>query len=232
MNPTRTTAWKQLQEHYKDTKDIHLKALFSDNPKRGEEFTIQFNDLYVDYSKNRIDHKTVDLLVELANEIGLKKAIDAYFDGGVINATENRAVQHMALRDNKKDKIIINNENLKPEIDAVKLKIKDFCQKIINGSHKGYSGKAIQNVVNIGIGGSDLGPVMVTEALSFYKNYLKVHYLSNVDGDHIFEKLKDLDPETTLFIVVSKTFTTQETISNANTAVSYTHLTLPTTPYV
>jgi len=172
----------------------------------------------VDFSKNRIDETTLKLLLDLAEEVGLKKAISSYYDGDTINATEGRAVQHMALRAPKTDTIVIDGENVVPEVDAVKQKIKDFCDKVISGAHKGYTGKAITDIVNIGIGGSDLGPVMITEALEYYKNHLKVHFVSNVDGDHIHQNLKNFDPETTLFVVVSKTFSTQETLSNATTA--------------
>ena len=158
------------------------------------------------------------LLVDLAEEVGLKDAISSYYNGDAINATEGRAVQHMALRAPKTDTILIDGANVVPEVDAVKQKIKGFCDKVISGAHKGYTGKSITDIVNIGIGGSDLGPVMITEALEYYKNHLKVHFISNVDGDHIHQNLKNFDPETTLFVVVSKTFSTQETLSNATTA--------------
>ena len=156
--------------------------------------------------------------MDLAKEVKLDDAISSYFKGDAINATEGRAVQHMALRAPKSDTITIDGQNVVTEVDAVKQKIKVFCDKVISGSHKGYTGKAITDIVNIGIGGSDLGPVMITEALEYYKNHLKVHFISNVDGDHIHQNLKNFDPETTLFVVVSKTFSTQETLSNATTA--------------
>lgn len=179
---------------------------------------MQWQDFYVDYSKNRIDNTTIKLLLDLAEEVDLKSAIKSYFGGEPINATEGRAVQHMALRAPKDKAVTIDGANVIPEVTAVKQKIKTFCDKVISGAHKGYTGKAITDIVNIGIGGSDLGPVMITEALEFYKNHLKVHFISNVDGDHIHQNLKKFDPETTLFVVVSKTFSTQETLSNATTA--------------
>ena len=220
-NPTQTNAWKSLQAHYNDIKDKHLKTLFKEDPDRGSSFNIEWNDFFIDYSKNRVDQTTINLLIELSKEVGLKESIDAYFEGKTINATEQRAVQHMALRNSSDPKILIDNENIIDDIKQVKQKIKGFTEKIINGSHKGYTGKKITDIVNIGIGGSDLGPVMITEALEFYKNHLKVHFISNVDGDHIHQNLKNYDPETTLFVIVSKTFTTQETLSNATTARSW-----------
>lgn len=218
QNPTQTKAWKALQDHFKATQNTHLKELFASDKKRGEKLNIKWKDFYVDFSKNRIDETTLKLLLDLAEQVGLKKAISSYYDGDTINATEGRAVQHMALRAPNTDTIVIDGENVVPEVDAVKQKIKGFCDKVISGAHKGYTGKAITDIVNIGIGGSDLGPVMITEALEYYKNHLKVHFVSNVDGDHIHQNLKNFDPETTLFVVVSKTFSTQETLSNATTA--------------
>ena len=210
INPTTTAAWKALETHYKETKDTLLVDLFKDGD-RAAAFTIMWDSLYVDYSKNRITTQTRDLLVQLAEEVGLKEAIDSYFGGDAINATEDRAVMHTALRDEKK------NAFAKDEVDDVKKSIELFTEKVISGSHKGATGKQITDIVNIGIGGSDLGPVMVVEALQYYKNHLTTHFISNVDGDHVMETIKDLDPETTLFVIVSKTFTTQETLTNATT---------------
>jgi glucose-6-phosphate isomerase len=217
INPTTTKAWKKLSAHFSEVKDIHLKDYFKLNPTRKEEFKITFNDLIVDYSKNRINQETIDLLIELANESDLKDAIQKYFSGDIINVTENRAVLHTALRDSSSEKILVDSINIKPEINNALDKIKQFSEKIISGQWKGFTNKSITDIVNIGIGGSDLGPDMIVESLKFYKNHLNTHFVSNVDGDHVSETLKNLNPETTLFVVVSKTFTTQETITNANT---------------
>lgn len=209
-NPTQTQAWKQLQNHFQDIKDTHLRDFFKDS-NRASDFTIHWEDFLVDYSKHRIDATTRKLLVDLANEVDLKAAIDSYYGGESINATEGRAVMHTALRDKN------TNAFAKAEVEKAKASIKDFTAKIISGTHKGATGKAITDVVNIGIGGSDLGPVMIVEALQYYKNHLNTRFISNVDGDHVMESLKGLNPETTLFVIVSKTFTTQETLSNATT---------------
>ncbi len=187
-------------------------------PNRVDNLSISWNDFLVDYSKNRINTTTKELLIELAKEVGLEKAISAYFNGSTINATEKRAVQHVALRRPSSEKTVIGGKDYSNEIEAVKAKIKAFSEKVISGAHKGYSNKPIDTIVNIGIGGSDLGPVMVTESLAYYRNKLDLHYISNVDGDHVHQTLKKLNPETTLFIVVSKSFGTQETLSNAMTA--------------
>ncbi|WP_228236435.1 glucose-6-phosphate isomerase [Allomuricauda sp. M10] len=217
INPTTTNAWKKLQAHYQETKDKHLRELFETDANRGEKFSLVWKDFLVDYSKNRITDKTLSLLLELAEEVGLKSSIKSYFEGEPINQTEGRAVLHTALRATKDEKIFVDGENIVDEVYAVREKIKTFSQAIISGEKKGYTGKPFTDVVNIGIGGSDLGPVMVVEALKFYKNHLKTHFVSNVDGDHVYEVLKELNPETTLFVIVSKTFTTQETLSNALT---------------
>ncbi|MEP0264819.1 glucose-6-phosphate isomerase [Dokdonia sp.] len=214
INPTQTQAWKKLQLHFEAIKDTHLKTLFEDE-NRATTFTIQWQDFLVDYSKNRITEETISLLVELAEEVGLSEAIASYYGGEAINATEDRAVMHTALRDSAST--AFENE----EVAAVKSSIQNFTNRIIDGTHKGTTGKTITDVVNIGIGGSDLGPVMVVEALQYYKNHLATHFISNVDGDHVMETIKDLDPETTLFVIVSKTFTTQETLSNATTVRSW-----------
>ncbi|MEB8328468.1 glucose-6-phosphate isomerase [Flavobacteriaceae bacterium KMM 6897] len=217
INPTTAKAWKALGDHHKKIEDTQLKDLFASDRDRAKKFTLQSQGFFVDYSKNKITSETKELLIGLAKEVGLKDAIKKYFDGDIINETEGRAVLHTALRAKKGDDIRVDGENVMPEIYSVKSKIKAFTEAIISGHKKGYTGKAFTDVVNIGIGGSDLGPAMVAEALKFYGNHLKMHFVSNVDGDHVYETLKGLDPETTLFVVVSKTFTTQETLSNATT---------------
>ncbi|WP_268225233.1 glucose-6-phosphate isomerase [Sinomicrobium oceani] len=217
INPTQTEAWKKLTEHFNATEHSEMKGYFNEDPERASAFTIQWKDFYVDYSKNRITGETTDLLLSLAEEVGLKEAIGKYFAGDTINETEKRAVLHTALRAGKNTDIKVAGTNVMPEVFAVKNKIKAFSEQIISGAQKGYTGKAFTDVVNIGIGGSDLGPAMVTEALTYYQNHLHVHFVSNVDGDHVHETLKNLNPETTLFVIVSKTFTTQETLSNATT---------------
>ena len=216
-DPTKTEAWKKLLQHYKDNSDLSLKDLFAKDSDRAKKYSIRWNDFLVDFSKNRITQETLQLLVQLADEVGLKDAIQQQFEGAIINRTEGRAVLHTALRAKESDIVKVDGENIVPEIYEVKQKIKSFTDSVISGSKKGYTGKAFTDVVNIGIGGSDLGPAMVVEALKFYENHLKMHFVSNVDGDHVYETLKGLNPETTLFVVVSKTFTTQETLSNATT---------------
>jgi len=216
-NPTQTKAWNELASHFTTAKKDQILELFKAESNRAEDFFIQWNDFAFDYSKNCISDKTRALLLELANEVNLKDAIDKYFSGDLINETENRAVLHTALRANPSADIRVNGENVMAEVASVKAKIKAFSNAVISGSKKGYTGKAFTDVVNIGIGGSDLGPAMVVEALAYYQNHLKMHFVSNVDGDHVSEVIKGLNPETTLFVVVSKTFTTQETLSNATT---------------
>ena len=217
INPTETKAWSKLSSHFETVKGLHLKNLFTEDTSRASDMTIQWEDFYVDYSKNRITKETFSLLMELAEEVKLKEAMNAYFSGEEINETEKRAVLHTALRAKQTDEIFVDGKNVMPEVYAVKDQIKGFSDEVISGNRKGHSGKAFTDVVNIGIGGSDLGPAMVVEALSFYQNHLTTHFVSNVDGDHVNEVIKHLDPETTLFVIVSKTFTTQETISNATT---------------
>ncbi len=217
INPTTTKKKKKLSERYNQTKDSHMKAQFSNDANRASDFTIQWKDFLVDYSKNRIDRKTMQLLLQLTKEVNLKDAIGKYFGAEAINQTEGRAVLHTALRAKYSDTVMVNGVNVVDEVYEVKRRIKEFTDSVISGECKGYSGKSFTDVVNIGIGGSDLGPAMVTEALKYYKNHLNVHFVSNVDGDHVQEVLRDLNPETTLFVIVSKTFTTQETLSNATT---------------
>ena len=215
-NPTTTDSWKKLQSHFESIASKHLKDLFKSDAKRAEDLTVKWDDFYVDFSKNRITKDTLDLLIGLANELDLKDAISKYFEGDVINATEGRAVAHTALRAPKNSTVFVEGVNVIPEIHEVKAKIKNFTNSVVSGNHKGFTGKAITDVVNIGIGGSDLGPAMVVDSLQYYKNHLTTHFVSNVDGDHHKEIIKNLNPETTLFVIVSKTFTTQETLSNAN----------------
>jgi len=217
INPTQTKAWSKLAAHFETIKESQMKTWFKENPDRAEEFTIQWEDFYVDFSKNRITSETLVLLKELAEELKLDEAISKYFDGDIINHTEGRAVLHTALRAPEDTQVYVDGANVMPEIHKVKALIKTFSDAIINGTKKGYTNKSFTDIVNIGIGGSDLGPAMVVDSLSFYGNHLKPHYVSNVDGDHVNEILKRLNPETTLFVIVSKTFTTQETLSNATT---------------
>ncbi|MBP9792642.1 MAG: glucose-6-phosphate isomerase [Flavobacterium sp.] len=221
INPSETQAWQKLRDHFEDMQYAEMNEMFRQDATRAEYFHIQWGSFLVDYSKNRINQKTIDLLLELATEVGLKEAIADQFSGVQINQTENRAVLHTALRAQEKDVVWVDGKNIVPEIHAVKNKIKTFCKEVISGDKKGFTGKAFTDIVNIGIGGSDLGPNMAVEALYHYKNHLSVHFISNVDGDHVQEILKKLNPETTLFVVASKTFTTQETLTNAETVRSW-----------
>jgi glucose-6-phosphate isomerase len=216
-NPTNTIAWQKLQKHFQEMQNASMVSMFKDDVTRTAQFHLKWNDFVVDYSKNIINKETMNLLLELADEAQLKEAIAKYFDGDIINQTENRAVLHTALRANSTSNIKVDGENVIPEVVEVKSKIKTFTNEIVNGDRKGYTGKVFTDVVNIGIGGSDLGPVMVVEALQYYKNHLNLHFVSNVDGDHVNEIIKKLNPETTLFVIVSKTFTTQETLTNSET---------------
>lgn len=215
---TETQAYQALQSHAEQTKDLQIKDLFWAGNQRFEKFSIQFEDILVDYSKNRATDQTKALLVSLAYECGVDEAIEKMFSGDKINATENRSVLHVALRNRTNSPVVVDGKDVMPDVNAVLDKMKGFSEKILSGEWKGYSGKNITDVVNIGIGGSDLGPVMVTEALKPYAKHLKVHFVSNVDGTHIAETLKKLSPETTLFLIASKTFTTQETMANAHSA--------------
>lgn len=208
INPTNTIAWKNLVDHFQEIKDLKMQEMFATDPNRIDAMHINWKDFSVDYSKNRMTDKTISLLLDLANEVKLNDAISSLFTGEQINVTEGRAVKHFELR---------NFQNLDPEIKSLQKRMRDVSETIIKGEWLGYTGKPITDVVNIGIGGSDLGPKMVTDALGFYRNHLKMHFVSNVDGDHIAEQLKKLNGETTLFIIVSKTFTTQETLTNAKT---------------
>jgi len=220
-NPSSTAAWKAIQEHFETMKTVSMKNMFQEDPSRASKFHIQWNDFLIDYSKNRINQETMDLLLNLANEVHLKEAIAAYFEGEAINRTENRAVLHTALRAPENSVVTVDGQNVIPEIYEVKNNIKAFTNEVVNGVRKGYTGKAFTDIVNIGIGGSDLGPAMIVEGLQYYKNHLNVHFVSNVDGDHVNEIIKKINPETTLFVIVSKTFTTQETLTNSETIRSW-----------
>jgi glucose-6-phosphate isomerase len=218
-NPSATAAWKKLAAHYGAMKRVHMKRLFAEDPERFRNFSIRFDDILVDYSKNRITAETLRLLHDLAEACGLKDAIGRMFAGDRINETENRAVLHVALRNRAHTPVYEDGKDLMPEVNAVLAKMKGFAEQVRSGAWKGFTGKRITDIVNIGIGGSDLGPVMVTECLRPYaQTGLRVHFVSNVDGTHIAETLKPLDPETTLFLIASKTFTTQETMTNAFSA--------------
>lgn len=219
VNFTETQAYRYLTSHFLTLTHGHtIKSLFENDPDRFDKFSITFEDILFDYSKNLVDGETIALLVQLARECKLDEAIKAMYKGEKINETENRPVLHIALRNKSNTPIYVDGKDVMPEVNAVLAKMEKFCHAIISGIWKGYSGKAITDVVNIGIGGSDLGPVMVTEALKHYKNHLNLHFVSNVDGTQLVETLKTLNPETTLFLVASKTFTTQETMTNAHSA--------------
>ena len=216
VNPSETQSWKNLVDHYKEMKNIYMKDLFVNDPDRFNKYSIRFNGILVDYSKNIITEDTLKLLLRLTDDVGLRDALNKMFNGERINETEDRAVLHTALRNRINIPVCVNDKNVMPEVNAVLSKMKDFSEKIISGEWKGFTDKKITDIVNIGIGGSDLGPVMVTECLRPYaKDGLEVHFVSNVDGTHITETLKRLNPETTLFLIASKTFTTQETMTNA-----------------
>ncbi|WP_112122341.1 glucose-6-phosphate isomerase [Haemophilus influenzae] len=219
INPTHTHAWKSLEAHKAELSNITIQDLFKQEKNRFDDYSLTFNNqILIDFSKNNINQTTLSHLRQLAQECALDNAKEAMFTGKKINRTENRAVLHTALRNRANTPVLVDGKDVMPEVNAVLAKMKDFCQRIISGEWKGYTGKAISDVVNIGIGGSDLGPYMVTEALRPYKNHLNMHFVSNVDGTHIAETLKKVNPETTLFLVASKTFTTQETMTNAQSA--------------
>jgi len=219
INPTETAAWKDLSKHFEQSKETHLNDLFAADPSRFKEFSTTFcDDILIDYSKNLVTKETLHLLFKLADQTELKSAIQALISGEKINKTEDRSVLHIALRNRSNTPIFSDGENVMPAVNAVLDKMKTFSEKVISGQWKGYTGQSITDIVNIGIGGSDLGPYMVTEALKPYKNHLNLHFVSNVDGTHIAEVLKKVNPETTMFLVASKTFTTQETMTNAHSA--------------
>ncbi len=219
INPTETQAWKALTQHFESVKDTDLKSLFNQDAQRFDKFSTRFgDDILVDYSKNFINEETMSLLFKLAEETEVSSAIKAMFSGEKINITESRSVLHVALRNRSNTPILVDGKDVMPDVNAVLDKMKVFSERVISGEWKGYTGEAITDIVNIGIGGSDLGPFMVTEALKPYKTRLNLHFVSNVDGTHIAEVLKKVNPATTMFLVASKTFTTQETMTNAHTA--------------
>ncbi|MBA4369626.1 MAG: glucose-6-phosphate isomerase, partial [Desulfobacterium sp.] len=213
INPALTKSWEQLNAHFNQISSVHLKDLFLQDPDRADRYSIRFKDIFLDYSKNRITDETMNLLMALAEEVNLKDAVEKMFAGEKINETEDRAVLHTALRNRSSRPVLSDHQDVMPDVNAVLNQMKQFSEQVRSGRWKGYTGKPVTDIVNIGIGGSDLGPVMVTEALKFYADdkKLSVHFVSNIDGTHIAETLKKINPETTLFIIASKTFTTQET---------------------
>ncbi len=222
INPTSTRAWKKLEAHAEKMKQVHMRDLFKSDADRFSSFSIEEKDILFDYSKNIITKETIDLLIELADESKLKDAITGMFNGEKINQTEGRAVLHTALRNFSGDPVMTDGEDVMPKVSKVLAQMKDICQRVHSGEWKGYTGNKIKHIVNIGIGGSDLGPVMVTEALKpYWVKDIQVHFVSNVDGTHIAECLKVIEDDSTLFLVASKTFTTQETMTNAHSARSW-----------
>lgn len=219
INPTQTDAWRQLKEHYEEMKDLSMKKMFRDEADRFSKFSTSIDDIVFDYSKNRINDRTIGLLLKLAEECKVKEAIEAMFNGDKINETENRSVLHVALRNFSKEPMYSEGKDVMPQVNKVRRQMKSFCDKIHSGEWRGYSGKRIRYIVNIGIGGSDLGPLMVTEALKpYWIQDIQTYFVSNVDGTQMVETLKKVKPERTLFLIASKTFTTQETMTNAHTA--------------
>ncbi len=215
---TQSAAWTKLGDHYQEIKDLHMRDLFARDPQRAEKLSLSLGPIFFDFSKNRITETTINLLLQLAEEVGLENKIQAMFRGEKINLTENRSVLHIALRNLSEDPIQVNGQDVMPEVMAVLKKMGNFAEEVRSGNWKGYSGQPITDVVNLGIGGSDLGPRMVTQALKHYADKLRVHFVSNIDSTHLVETLKGLSPEKTLFIVASKSFTTQETMTNAVSA--------------
>lgn len=219
INPLETSAWERLQRHFNAIKDLQMRDMFIDDPERFSRFSIMFGDMLVDYSKNIINDETMSMLLELAEEVRLSGEIEKMFSGEKINETESRAVLHTALRNRSNSPVYVDGKDVMPDVNAVLRQMEDFSTKVISGKWQGYTGRPVTDIVNIGIGGSDLGPVMVTEALKPYaRPDINVHFVSNIDGTHIAETLRKLSPETTLFMIASKTFTTQETMTNAHTA--------------
>ncbi|MCX5727200.1 MAG: glucose-6-phosphate isomerase, partial [Candidatus Saganbacteria bacterium] len=223
INPTNTKAWAKLKDLHKAMQKVSMNAMFETDPQRFSKYSIRFNDILVDYSKNLINEEVMNALIALAKEVKLNEAIEAMFSGAKINDTEGRAALHIALRNRANTPIKVDGKDVMPDVNRVLAQMERFASAVISGEWSGYTGKQITDIVNIGIGGSDLGPVMVTEALKQYaaRKDLRVHFVSNVDGTHVAEKLADLNPETTLFIIASKTFTTQETMTNAGTAKAW-----------
>jgi glucose-6-phosphate isomerase len=222
VNPTRTESWRKLNDHFKQVRNLHMKELFAQDADRFQKYSIRFEDIIVDYSKNRMNDETLRLLLDLTRETGLTEAVEKMFSGDLINETEDRPVLHVALRNRSNTPVMVDGRDVMPDINSVLDRMKDFCSRLHSGEMTGYTGKKITTIVNIGIGGSDLGPLMVTECLRPYaKAGMSIHFVSNVDATHIAETLKLIDPETTLFLIASKTFTTQETMANARTARSW-----------
>jgi glucose-6-phosphate isomerase len=221
INPSETGAWQKLTAMFMNLQAVHLRELFQEDPQRFQKFNLQFEDVVVDYSKNLITRDVIDALIELANETEVHEAIKAMFEGVPINQTEHRAVLHTALRNRSNTPVLVNGADVMPEINDVLIQMQKFSDRLLSGQWRGYTGKAITDIVNIGIGGSDLGPLMVTEALRPFHKNIRPHFVSNVDGTHLVETVKHLDPETTLFIIASKTFTTQETMTNAESAKAW-----------
>jgi glucose-6-phosphate isomerase len=217
INPTQTKAWEKLKNHAKDIENLDLRSLFKEDENRSSNLTFSQEGMEIDLSKNNLTNETLELLLDLSKELDLADAKSKYFGGDTINTTENRAVLHTALRNFSGEAVYVDGKDVMSDVHAALDQMKIFSDKVISGQWKGYTGKSITDIVNIGIGGSDLGPNMVVDALRFYKNHLNVHFVSNIDGDHVMETIKPLNPETTLFVVVSKTFTTQETLTNATT---------------
>jgi glucose-6-phosphate isomerase len=219
INPVETVSWKKLEDHFSIMKDRNMLDMFHEDPDRFTRFSLHLEDMLVDFSKNIITDETLNLLLELVAEVNLKDAIEEMFSGGSINETENRAVLHTALRNRSNTPVHVDGKDVMSAVNAELKKMGEFSDRIVNGDWKGYTGKPVTDIVNIGIGGSDLGPVMVTEALTPYaKQNIRVHFVSNIDGTHVAETLKKISPETSLFMIASKTFTTQETMTNAHTA--------------
>lgn len=218
VNPTETLAWQKLTAHFLEMQAFYMREAFAVDPQRFEKFHTRFEDILVDYSKNSLTEETISLLVDLAQECGLPEAIEGLFAGHAINQTEGRPVLHVALRNRSNKPIQVNDTDVMPDVNRVLRQMKDVSHRLLSGEWKGYSGKSITDIVNIGIGGSDLGPLMVTEALRPYHRNIRPHFVSNIDGTHLVETLKQCDPERTLFIIASKTFTTQETMTNAESA--------------
>ena len=221
INPTTTKAWEKLEDYFFAFEGTHISEIFESDPARFEKYSIRLDDMLVDFSKNIVDDKARELLLELAEACNLQEAVESMFTGEKINATEHRAVLHVALRNRANSPILADGKDVMPEVNAVLEQMRTFSEKVISGEWKGFTGNPITDIVNIGIGGSDLGPLMVTETLKPFKSQLNLHFVSNVDGTHIAETLKKVNPETTLFIITSKTFTTQETMTNAATARSW-----------
>ncbi|HWJ92612.1 MAG TPA: hypothetical protein VNR87_15955, partial [Flavisolibacter sp.] len=219
INPKTTSAWKSLQQHHESMKKVHMRTIFAKDPQRFSKFSFSFEDFLIDFSKNIVTEETLKLLLQLCTECKLHEAIEAMFEGELINETEQRSVLHTALRNFSGKPAYASGKNIMEDVSRVQKQMKEFCSKIHSGEWKGYTGKKIRFIVNIGIGGSDLGPLMVTEALKpYWKEGIQPFFVSNVDATHIIETLKKVNPEETLFLIASKTFTTQETMTNAHTA--------------